>query len=303
MRPRLKLSLVFIAAVSCSAFGACVPVTGDRILGRDLAQADPQFSALPATLTVGYTPVPGTPRIFAVAELTRIAKANGVLIVNPTEACFEIPMRTPEQGAVVNAMRRSLPAGTELAIVELPKADVPVGEFDFPVNDLEPAAPSSEGVQLWRGYVRYTSTRRSPVWARVSVSQRLSAVVAARDLAPNVPIVAAALRVEVRTGPVVRERVAVRMEDVMGRILNRPLKAGSLIPLSALSQAPAVRRGDSVKVEVRSGPARIFLDAVAEKEARDGEMVELRNPVSGRIFRARLDGSRAVVVVGAGQPL
>jgi hypothetical protein len=56
-------------------------------------------------------------------------------------------------------------------------------------------------------------------------------------------------------------------------------------------------------VEVLCGRARLQFDALAQKPARNGEMVELLNPSSGRTFRAKLDGAHAIVTIAAGQQL
>jgi hypothetical protein len=59
-----------------------------------------------------------------------------------------------------------------------------------------------------------------------------------------------------------------------------------------------------VRVEVRSGSALLHFDAVADAPAREGDMIELRNPVNGKSFRARLaGGQKAVLIVGEGQKL
>jgi flagella basal body P-ring formation protein FlgA len=298
MKTLWLLCLVF----SPGAFGACLPIGGDRILGGDLARADAHFSALAATQVIGFAPAPGMKRIFAAAELGRIARANGITLENPVEVCFEIPMRriSPEEAAA--AMRRNLPAGAELVIVELSKPEMPVGELDFPLAGLDPAAAADHGIQLWRGSVKYAATKKLQVWARVNVSQHFNAVVAARDLVENVPIDAGALRLEMWTGPIQHSQVALRMEEVLGRAPRRTVKAGSPIPLDLLDNAGVVRRGDAVRVEVRSGPARLIFEAVAEKQANNGETIELRNPSNGRIFRARLEGSKAVIVIASDEP-
>jgi flagella basal body P-ring formation protein FlgA len=130
------------------------------------------------------------------------------------------------------------------------------------------------------------------------------AVIAGKDLAPGVPISADSLRIETRTGPLERERPATRIEDVRGRLPRRAVKAGSVVPLAILADAPTVRKGDPVTVEVQSGPAHLRFEAVAESAACEGEMVELRNPASGKTFRARLDtGAKALIVIAAGQRL
>ncbi|MGD1070089.1 MAG: flagellar basal body P-ring formation chaperone FlgA [Bryobacteraceae bacterium] len=293
----MKITSLLYLVLSCSAGAGCVPIGGDRILGRDLALADARFAALPATEIVGYAPAPGSRRIFAAAELGRIARAHGIAIENPAELCFEIAMRQVSAEEASAVMRHALPAGAEIDIVELSKTGAPAGELDFPLSGLEPPAPADHGVQLWRGSVKYAGTKKLPVWARVAVTQRLNAVVATRDLPENVPIDAGALRMEVRTGPIQHSQVALRIEEVLGHVPRKAVKAGSLIPLDLLDNAGGVRRGDAVRVEVQSGPARLSFEAIAEKQAKNGETVELRNPATGRIFRARLEGSKAVIVI------
>jgi flagella basal body P-ring formation protein FlgA len=293
----MKINSFLYLLISWGAVAGCIPIHGDRILGRDLALADAHFAALPATEVVGYAPAPGSKRIFAAAEVGRIARAHGIEIANPAEFCFEMAMHQVSNEEAAAAMRRALPAGAEVTIVELSKIDVPEGDVDFPLTGLEPAAPADHGVQLWRGSVKYAITRRLPVWARVSVIERLNAVVTTRDLAENVPIDAGALRMEAWTGPIQHGQVALSLEEVLGRIPKKAVKAGSLVMLDLLDNAGVVRRGTAVRVEVRSGPARLTFEAIAEKEAKSGETIELRNPSNGRIFRARLEGSKAVIVI------
>src|ERR1700683_5228641 len=101
----MKIILLLLLTLSRGAFGACVPIHSDRILGRDLALADTRFTAVPATQTIGFAPAPGTRRTFAAAELTRIARANGLSIPNPDEVCFEIPMHRVSEEDAIQAMR------------------------------------------------------------------------------------------------------------------------------------------------------------------------------------------------------
>jgi flagella basal body P-ring formation protein FlgA len=298
----MKILLFLFPIISNVAFSACLPVGGERILGSDLALADTRFAALSATQIIGYAPAPGMKRIFAAAELGRIARANGIAVENPFEVCFELPMRRISIEEAAEAMRRSLPAGAELTVVELSKPEMPVGDLEFPLTGLDPAAAADHGVQLWRGSVKYGATKKLQIWARISVAQRLTAVVATRDLMENVPIDASALRMETWTGPIQHSQVALRIEEVLGRAPRRAVKAGSPIPLDLLDNAGVVRRGDAVRVEVRSGPARLVFDAIAEKQAKNGDTIELRNPSNGRIFRARIEGSKAVIVIAPDDP-
>jgi flagella basal body P-ring formation protein FlgA len=300
---RALLTVLFILAIAPCALADCLPVTGDHILGRDLALADPRFSAMPASYIVSSSPLPGARRVFAAAEITRIAHANNIHLDEASELCFVVPVKPVADEEMIAAMQRSLPRGVDIAIVDRSRAETPTGEIVFSPAGLSPASASDPTVQLWRGFVRYSETRRVEIWALVNVRGQYTTVVAAGELARNVPIDAASVRMETWTGPLQREAVAVRIEDVLGRIPTRTLKAGAPIPLSFLTQPPAVRRGEAVTVDVQCGPARLRLNAIAERDGRNGEMLELRNPTSGKTFRARLEGSKAVLIIPAEQTL
>ena len=296
----MKRFILVLVLAGCAG-ADCLTITHNRILGSDLAAADSQFAGLPASLIVGFAPAPGAKRIFGTAELGRIARANGISLKAPAEICFELPLQRVSEEEALAAMRRSLPENATLRIVELPNTELPTGTVEFPIDGLEPAIPTTPGIQLWRGWVKYAETRKAAIWARVSATARYIAVIPSKDLPANAVIDAAALRIETRTGPLQREKVAARVEEVSGRMPKVALKAGSAIPLDSLASAPAVRRGDSVRVEVESGTAHLHFQAVAENTANEGEMVGLRNPLNGKIFRAKLaPGARAIVIVPAG---
>ncbi len=301
----MKCLFLFLIICSIGASGACLPVTGDRILGRDLALADTHFSGLPAALQLGYAPAPGVARVFAVAELRRIAHANGIAWADGPEVCFEVPMHVPSDTEFIESMQHSLPQSATLRLTDMGRSAIPAGKIEFPLSGLEPAALGSDGVQLWRGLVQYTNTRRITLWARVTVTVTYGAVITGRDLAINTPIDASALRLENRTGTLLHAPCAARIEDVAGHIVTQPLKAGAEMLLALLEEPPVVKRGDSVRVEVQSGRAILRFDAIAQSAARTGEIAELRNPITGKTFHARISAgptataaSKAVVIVG-----
>jgi flagella basal body P-ring formation protein FlgA len=303
--PNRKIAwLMFAVFGAGGAVAECLPATGNRIVGRDLALADKRFAALPATLTVGFAPTPGARRVFDVPELQKLARGNAIPAEGLTGICFELAIHSLNAEDAVIAMRQALPSDVTLKIVELPVLKVPTGKVEFPLPGLEPPLESNHGVQLWRGDVIYAETRHISIWARVEVMAQYQAVVATKDLPAGAVIDAGSLRVETGTGPLEREKSASRVEDVRGRIVKHAVKAGAPIPLAILAEPPDVHRGDAVSVEVRSGPAHLQFEAIAETSARDGELVELRNPLNGKVFKARLNpDGRAVIVINTGRKL
>jgi hypothetical protein len=62
------------------------------------------------------------------------------------------------------------------------------------------------------------------------------------------------------------------------------------------SSGGSVGRGDTVRVEVRSGGVLLAFDAAAESSGRAGEAVIVKNPANSRRFQARVEGKGKVSV-------
>ena len=79
--------------------------------------------------------------------------------------------------------------------------------------------------------------------------------------------------------------------------------AGKSVPVWVKIRMPAtqtvgaaVRRGEAVTVEVRSGAARLSFAAQAESAGRAGDSVMIRNPQTGRLFSAKVEATGKVVL-------
>jgi hypothetical protein len=59
----------------------------------------------------------------------------------------------------------------------------------------------------------------------------------------------------------------------------------------------AIHRGETVRGDVASGFARLHFEAVAESDAHEGDFVALKNPLSGKTFRAKVGAGGKVSVV------
>jgi flagella basal body P-ring formation protein FlgA len=125
-------------------------------------------------------------------------------------------------------------------------------------------------------------------------------VIAAAPLSAGKPVAKEQVRLETIDDFPLRNDTARSLEEVIGRIPRRAVRAGLPVLRSDLAEAFQVERGDTVEVMVIAGAAQLELDAQAEASGRQGDVIPLRNPRSGKVFRARIDGKgRAVVMVGA----
>lgn len=281
---------VALAAVAL-ANGACLPVRGGRITVGDVAAAVPAFGQLPAEMEMSFAPLPGSMRVFAAAELNQRLVRNGLTGVVSDPVCFEWPMRKLGQDEVRDAMLSVLPGGTEVSVNLAADTFVPPGKVVFPADGLRNG--------LWRGYVEYDPPRRIAVSARVDVRAPFARVIATEAIRAGERIVAGKLRVESGVGEPSRTDYAESLDDVVGRMARRFIRAGSPVERSAIADAPAVARGDAVPVDVIVGGARLRFEGIAERAASAGELAVVRNPSTGKIMHVRVDEQgRGVLVVG-----
>lgn len=279
----------------------CQAIQGEWILGADLARAIPAFAMMPRDTALGYSPAPGASRVFQYPELKRIGAKYGVPVSGDARACFEWKVARVSEDAVRAAILESVNTpNARVDILSISRAPAPEGKLTFPLSGLsissngDPATPV-----LWRGYVAYAGSRRFAIWARVRVAATMARVVAVEPLQPMKPVRKEQVRRETYDDFPLHNDVARDLAEVIGRVPRRAISAGAPVLRSELAEAFQVQRGEHVAVTVLSGAAQVELEAVAETSGRQGDLVTLTNPRSGKTFRARIEGKgRALVLVG-----
>jgi flagella basal body P-ring formation protein FlgA len=93
----------------------------------------------------------------------------------------------------------------------------------------------------------------------------------------------------------------VSVDQAAGRIPRRLIRAGEALTAPLLKEAPEITRGESVAVVVRSGAARLTLNARSESSGATGQTVWVRNPENGRRFSAQVEGKGKAVVEARNQ--
>ena len=94
-----------------------------------------------------------------------------------------------------------------------------------------------------------------------------------------------------------RNDIARNLEEVVGRMPRRALRMGMPVFRSDLIEPFQVQRGDLVDVTAISGAAQLRMPALAETPGRQGDMISLKNPRTGKIFRARIEGKDKALVM------
>lgn len=286
--------MMFAAPLALAGCLAVAPgATG--ILASDLAPAIPEFAAI--AQSVGLAPAPGVVRVFHLPELRALAARFGIPFTSDRDVCVTRPVAPLDSARLVAAMQAQLPQA-RIEIVDFSRQPAPAGEIEFSLASLHYSQPQS----LWTGSVRYAGNRRFGIWAQIKIHASTPRVIAKHDLKPGESIAAADLALETRGSLPQPEIFCETLEQAAGKAPRVPIRAGSEIRTALLEAPKEVRRGDTVRVTVESGGAQLGFDAQAETSGAVGQSVTVRNPLSSKTFRARVEAKGRVRVIAEQNP-
>lgn len=120
------------------------------------------------------------------------------------------------------------------------------------------------------------------IYVPVRSRQRQNVVVLRNNLASGSMPTAADLAIEERElGP--NQMFFRDTSQISGRVLRRPLMAGSILSPDLLSAPTKVRRGDAVTLLGRAGGMEVRVQGRALADGQEGQSIQVQNISSGRI--------------------
>ena len=293
-----------ILAIGLWTAMACAPVEGDRILARDVAAAQPALSLWPPDTELGFAPAPGLRRVFRAAELVRLGRRQGIETTSAGDLCVERPIVPLSADSLYSALLLAVgDPSARIQMLDWSHYPVPHGKLEFPRTAAFPDGSGPDAPVLWKGFVQYGEHGRFSIWVRAKIEVETTRVRAGQDLPAGRPIHAAELRLETAHFSPFGPQAARTPAEVAGRLPRRPVPAGSLVFPGQLAVPPEVHAGETVSVRVTSGLAGLRLEGVAAGDGRRGDLIPVRNPATGRSFRARVEGAGKVMVNIPGAPV
>ncbi len=284
------IPLASFALAACLAVGA----GSDYILSKDLAPAFPALADLAQDTPLAPAPFPGVSRIFRVSELARLAARLNAAPAPENDICVMRPVAVLDEARIRDAMKVELP-DARIEILEFSRQPAPEGRLEFPIAGLQQGTAGG----YWHGFVRYGVNHRFAVWAKVKVLVMAARVVAVDDVKPGLALDAGGFRMEMREEAPTAEKFAASIAEVTGRVARRSIPAGAAIRLLWLEAPNDVVRGEVVQVEVSSGGAHLEFEARAQASGSAGDTIQMLNPVSKKLFPARVEGKGRVSVKGS----
>ena len=263
-----------------------------------MAAALPQLAGLPRGLKVSYSPVPGLTRVFHPDELRRLAHAHGLADPAPGSAenvCAAWPLASLSPDVLQHAMEKTLTGrAPQIELLAQDRAEVPPGEVVFPLSGL---SAYSENPVIWKGYVRYSETRRFETWARVRVRVTETHLKAQGAIQIGERLSPGHWRAESYSGPPLREAILSDGAQLSNMVARRDFVDGAPLLAIFFETPKAVERGDVVTVVAGVGAAQIEAAGEALAAGACGEIILIRNPRSNRTFRARITSADRVEVL------
>lgn len=294
----MSIWLLFFTLMAHS--GPCEMIANDRIFGEDLAKAMPAFSKMPGDAVIGYSPIPGARRVFQASELQRIGTPYGITVAPDAHACFEWRLQTLTGDIVRSAIQETLQMpGAHVDVLTISRTLAPAGQVRFPISGLMASTLTTPDTPVtWRGEVQYQGSRTFAIWARVKISATMTRVVATQLILPGKIVEPDQVRLETYDDFPLRNDIARNLDEVIGRTPRLSLREGKPVFRADLIEPFQVHRGELVDVTAIAGAAQLHMPAVAETPGRQGDLISLRNPHSGKIFRARIEGrDKALLMV------
>ena len=284
------------------AHAGCVAVSSDQIRARDLRETVPLLRDLDPDTLLGFSPLPGTQRIFSPRQLALIGRRQG-LTLTPSDGavgsvCVERAVHAISREEMLAALLAALNiAGADLELVEFSSQLVPSGKLEFRSAGLNrPPLQAPDAPVVWRGRLLYDGQRSIMVWAKVKVSVDRPMLVAAEDIAAGAVIDPSNIKeIHERQFPLAASAMSLRA-DIVGKVARRPILAGQQFSTGSLDEPKDIRKGDKVRVSVIDGGTILSLDAVAESSGNKGESILVHSPSSGKSFRAVVERTGRVTV-------
>lgn len=294
----MRFALILI---SCSMLLAkdCIPISSSKILARDITGAAPLLSSLDPETVIAFAPLPGVQRVITGRELLAIAQRNG-LEAEPTvpSVCVERAMRAIDRAELSRALVTALGvANAQLEILDFSNQAVPPGHLEFRVAGLNrPPADAPETPVIWRGRLVYDGDRSLAVWAKVRITVERSVLIAVEAIQSGGPIRAEQVKVSRASEFPLSPPALDSIVQVSGKCARRTISAGQRIVPAMLAEPMAVVQGETVHVRVVDGFAALTLEAIAQSTGARGEAVMIRNPTTGKTFRAVVEDKGKVIV-------
>ncbi len=159
-----------------------------------------------------------------------------------------------------------------------------------PVNGIKP------GLQSFLVAVVADGKEQARVWVKAEVRVFEEVVVSSQPLISNEVVKAKDVRLERRDISTLYARPYYRIDDVVGQQAARRIAVNETLTQQSLERQTVMRRGSAIVLVYETGSLRVETPGIAEENGKTGELIQVKNPVSGKLLRGMVLDGRMVRV-------
>jgi flagella basal body P-ring formation protein FlgA len=176
--------------------------------------------------------------------------------------------------------------------IQVPAA--PLGAVIFKV--LQPSSIPSSGTYNFLVAAQIAGREEARFWVKSEIRVFDQAVVAITPLGKQDLISAADVRLERREIASRSSRPFTRIDDVIGKQSTRAIAVNEVLTQASVDRPTIVKRGSPVTLVFENAGLRVETKGVAEEAGKIGDLVQVKNPSSGKLLRGTVLDGRNVKV-------
>jgi flagella basal body P-ring formation protein FlgA len=184
------------------------------------------------------------------------------------------------------------PKNIEVRIMPFQPVSLPSGTVSYRI--LKPTKGITPGLQSLLVAAEVNGKEVARLWIKAEIRVFDDVLVTSYPLAHHEIVSADKVRLERRDISSVAARPFSRMDEVAGLEAARALEVNEVLTQKSLNRPTLMRRGSAIVLVYESGSLRVETPGVAEEGGKVGDLIQVKNPDSGKLLRGLVLDGRTV---------
>jgi flagella basal body P-ring formation protein FlgA len=186
------------------------------------------------------------------------------------------------------------PENVELRIAPFQSVSVAASSVNYRI--LKPAKGITPGLHSFLVAAEIAGREEARLWIKADIRIFEEVVVTSYPLAHHETVTADNVRVERRDISTLSARPFARIADVEGQQAARAIEVNEILTQKMIDRATLVRRGSQVLLLYETGSLRVEAPGIAHEGGKIGDLIQVKNPASGKLLRGVVLDGRSVRV-------
>jgi len=186
------------------------------------------------------------------------------------------------------------PKNIEVRVMPFQPVSLPSGTVGYRI--LKPTKGITPGLQSLLVAAEVNGKEAARLWIKAEIRVFDEVLVTSYPLAHHEIVSADKVRLEWRDISSIAARPFSRMKEVAGLEAARAIEVNEVLTQRSLDRPTLMRRGSAIVLVYESGSLRVETPGVAEEGGKAGDLIQVKNPDSGKLLRGLVLDGRTVRV-------